>query len=153
MDGDKKLKHFIKQPVYKGGNQALTKAIYSALKYPKAALEHKTEGIVLVEYDIDYKGNVIDTRVLQGIGHGCDEEACRVVKLLKFDVPTTRGVRLLFHKKIKIQFKLPVATAEVLPPRPQQINVIYRYSVTATQKDAVPPDEKKKSITYHIKLG
>jgi TonB family protein len=152
MDGDKKLKHFIKQPTYKGGNEAFKNDIYSQLKYPKAAFELKVEGVIFLEYDIDYKGNVIDARVLQGIGHGCDEEACRVLKLLKFDVPATRGVRILFHKKAKIQFKLPQTPALEIPNQVQQVQVNYQYTITPTQPTVEKPNESP-AITYQIKLN
>lgn len=115
MEREKKPKNFIQQPEFPGGPKELTKFIYANLRYPAAALEAKTEGTVMVEYDIDYKGNVVDTRVLQPLGNGCDEEAVRVVRLLKFIVGKNRGMRVLFHKKAQIRFKLP-APAKVSPP-------------------------------------
>jgi protein TonB len=94
---EKKPKHFLKQPEYPGGPKAMSKFIYENLRYPKPALEAGKEGVVLVEYDINHEGRVVDTRVLQSIGHGCDEEAERVVRLLKFDVGKNRGVKVVFH--------------------------------------------------------
>jgi TonB family protein len=113
---EKKQKHFIQKPVYPGGDKALTEFIYKQLRYPESALSALPEGTVLVEYDIDYQGNVTDTRVLKGIGHGCDEEACRVVRLLKFQVGKNRGVHVVFHQKAKIQFKKPVPQPQPVAP-------------------------------------
>lgn len=145
MEREKKPKHFIQQPEFSGGPKELTKFIYSNLQYPQAALDAKIEGTVVVEYDIDYKGNVVDTRVLQGVGHGCDEEACRVVRLLKFTVGRNRGVRVLFHQKARIRFKLPAA-APAPAPAPQtgtmQINYVY------TAAPAAPAAEQPKTNTY-----
>lgn len=141
MEKDKKKPLFIHQPEYPGGPKALTKFIYDNLRYPKEALENGVEGMVIVDYDIDYQGNVTATRVLQGLGHGCDEEACRVVKLLKFDVPKNRGVRVLFHKKARIQFKKPKQQAAVPA---QQLQVNY----TVTPSPAVENQEENKSETY-----
>ena len=145
MEREKKPKHFIQQPEFPGGPKELTKFIYANLRYPAAALEAKTEGTVMVEYDIDYKGNVVDTRVLQPLGNGCDEEAVRVVRMLKFIVGKNRGMRVLFHKKAQIRFKLP-APAKVSPPAPQntgsmQVNYVYTAST-------LQPVEKPKTNTY-----
>jgi TonB family protein len=148
MDSDKKLKHFIKQPTFPGGNEAFKQAIYGQLRYPQAAFDKKLEGIVFIEYGIDYKGNVTDVRVLQGLGFGCDEEACRVIKTLKFDVPTTRGVRVLFHKKVKVQFKLPVAA-----PAPQTVQYTYISTPTLAVETPKANEPKPNVITYQIKLG
>lgn len=145
MEKEKKPKHFIQQPEFPGGPKELTKFIYSNLRYPSAALEAKIEGIVWIEYDIDYKGNVVETRVLQSIGYGCDEEAARVVRMLKFVVGRNRGVRVLFHKKAQIRFKLP-APAKIQAPVPQNtgsMQVNYVYTTTTPE-----PEEKPKTNTY-----
>lgn len=145
MEKEKKPKHFIQQPEFPGGPKELTKFIYANLRYPAAALEAKIEGTVWIEYDIDYKGNVVETRVLQPIGYGCDEEAARVVRMLKFVVGRNRGVRVLFHKKAQIRFKLP-APAKVPAPAPQNtgsMQVNYVYTTTTPE-----PAEKPKTNTY-----
>ncbi|MBK9335808.1 MAG: energy transducer TonB [Lewinellaceae bacterium] len=147
MEREKKPKHFIQQPEYPGGPKELTKFIYQHLRYPPEAVQGKIEGTVLLEYDIDYKGNVVDTRVLQGIGHGCDEEAARVVRLLKFAVGRNRGVRVLFHNKARIRFKLP-APAQVQKNAPQQpAQVQYNY-VTTTAAPAPDEQPKQPATTY-----
>jgi TonB family protein len=159
MDRDKKLKQFIKQPTYQGGNEAFKQAIYGQLRYPTDAIKHGTQGIVFIEYDIDYKGNVVETRLLQGIGHGCDEEACRVIKTLKFDVPTNRGMRIMFHKKVKVQFTLPnqaiIAPVTDLQPMQMSGQVQYHYTVTPSTPVVPKLDETKpasQTVTYHITI-
>jgi protein TonB len=146
MEKDKKKTVFIHQPEYQGGPKALTKFIYENLRYPQAALEAGVEGMVVIDYDIDHQGNVTATRVLQGIGHGCDEEACRVVRLLRFDVPKNRGLRVLFHKKARIQFKKPAQQAAA--PAPAQMQVTY--TVTAPAPAEMP--EEKPATTYHYTI-
>ncbi len=144
MEREKKPKHFIQQPEFDGGPKELTKFIYSNLRYPQAALNAKIEGTVVVDYDIDYKGNVVDTRVLQGLGHGCDEEAVRVVRLLKFIVGRNRGVRVLFHQKAHIRFKIPTAVSTPVPaPEPGSMQVNYVYTTTPPV-----PAEQPKTNTY-----
>ncbi len=65
MKKEKKERHFIEQPVYPGGDKAMTAFIYKHLRYPKNALDSKIQGIVYLEYGIDYQGNVVETRVIQ----------------------------------------------------------------------------------------
>jgi TonB family protein len=146
MAKDKKTL-FIHQPQFKGGPKELTKFIYSQLRYPKDALDAGVEGTVYIDYDIDYQGNVVAARVIQGIGHGCDEEACRVVQMLKFDVERNRGVHVLFHQKVKVVFKIPKPAPTPAPPTNLQV----AYTVTTS----APKTEKKPSeptYSYTIKL-
>ncbi|MCC6413726.1 MAG: energy transducer TonB [Saprospiraceae bacterium] len=151
MEKEKKQKHFLNQPSYPGGPKAITQFIYANLKYPDKALEAGVEGTVYLEAGIDHKGNIIETRVLQGIGHGCDEEAARVLRLLKFDVPKNRGVNVLFHKKFNIRFQKPV---QKTVPAPQQ-NMQIQYTVTNTPAEPTAPaptEPKPNMYTYTIKL-
>lgn len=98
-------KDFIRKPTYQGGQKALNAFIYSNIKMPKTALEASITGSVYLRYSIDSKGKVVETTVISSLGHGCDEEAVRVVKLLKFQVEKVFRRRVLFHKKIRIWFK------------------------------------------------
>jgi hypothetical protein len=38
-------------------------------------------------YTVDYKGKVTEAGIIAGIGHGCDEEALRIVRSMQFKVP------------------------------------------------------------------
>jgi TonB family protein len=151
---EKKQKHFIQQPVYKGGSKALTDFIYQNLRYPEAALESGAEGVVLVEYDIDYKGRVVATRVVKSVEKHCDEEACRVVRLLQFEVGKNRGVNVVFHQKAKIQFKVPKPQPAPIPALPNpnaqqpQMAFQYNYTVTTNEPAAPPSTEQPKEQVY-----
>ncbi len=149
MEKDRKKTKFIHQPEYPGGPSELTKFIYQHLRYPQAALDANVEGVVLVEYDIDYQGNVIATKVLHSLGLGCDEEASRVVRLLKFDVPKNRGVHVIFHQKARVQFKKPKPQPKVEQP----MQVSYTVSTTPkTEKKEAPKPKEEKTYTYTIKM-
>ena len=108
MPDQKKKKHFLKVPKYQGGNQAFNEFISKNLNYPAAALEGRIEGPVIVEYDITDDGFVHNPRILKGLGYGCDEEALRVVSLLRFEKVKNRGIRVRITKKTRINFRLPV---------------------------------------------
>ena len=109
MKKEKKPEQFIRQPGYPGGIEAMREFIRRNLRYPEIALKNKTEGTVSVNYEVDHEGNVIDTKIKNSLGDGCDEEALRIVKLLKFGVPKHKGLRVTFHKTINIHFRLPTA--------------------------------------------
>ncbi|MFT5166981.1 MAG: TonB family protein [Saprospiraceae bacterium] len=107
MKKERTDKHFIKHPVYVGGLKAMRQFISNNIKYPDIAKAHKIEGTVVLKYTINYKGEVIETKIMKGLGYGCDEEAIRLTKLLRFKIPKTRKIKVLFHKSIQIHFRLP----------------------------------------------
>lgn len=157
---EKKPKHFINHPTWPGGPKAMTEFIYKNLRYPKLAAEAKLEGTVFLKIEINNQGIVSDVQVLKGIGLGCDEEAARVLRLLKFDVAKNRGLRVLFHKDIRVQFKMAkAAPLPVLPEMPahQGQPMVLNYSVTTTPAaPAAKKEEPKKSggsYSYSISIG
>lgn len=100
-------KKFIDLPEYPGGKKAFQEYISQNLRYPKEALEKKIEGTVHVKYRVSGLGRVTEAEVTHGIGHGCDEEAIRVVKSLKYGKAKNRGVRVTATMRTKINFRLP----------------------------------------------
>ncbi|MCI5081228.1 MAG: energy transducer TonB [Saprospiraceae bacterium] len=146
MQKEKKEKNFIKKPIYEGGAKAMKAFIAKHLKYPPEALAQKTEGTVYLKYSIDHKGKVVDTQVISGIGHGCDEEAERLVKKLEFKVPKNRGVKVLFHKNIQIHFHLPKVA-------PKQTTTQLQYTLIpqkTTKQDQSKQNDKGGSYSYTI---
>ncbi len=144
MEKGKKPKHFLNQPVFPGGPKALTQFIYANLRYPESAAESGTEGMVVIEYDINHQGVVTVTRVLQGLGADFDEEARRVVKLLRFDVAKNRGLRVIFHQKAYIEFKKPLPLPK--PVEPPVFSMQYVVVAEAAPKPAA------EVYTYTVSL-
>ncbi len=167
MDKDSRDKRFIRKPIFRGGNKEFSKFITANLKYPAAALEAKIEGTVRVKYDIDNKGDVIKTKVLSSVGHGCDEEAVRVIKLLKFDIPKgPRKLKIIFHRTTKIKFAIPIVEKKVAKPSPKQLvekdkqlvekdkqgaNLSYQY--TNKSKNKKQKEDKKAQQTYNYTVS
>ena len=115
------------------------------LKYPKQALENKVEGSVFIQYQINPEGKVSDTKVLKGLGHGCDEEALRLVKALEFKPwrgPENNNVKITSRQKIAIHFRLKDVK------QPAKINYTYTQQ-KPTQEE--PPVQQK--FGYTIKFG
>lgn len=69
--------------VYPGGEAALLKHISQNITYPKAAMEKKIEGLVLVNFNIGTDGAVTDVQVARSLSPECDAEAVRVIKKLE----------------------------------------------------------------------
>ena len=85
-----------------------------------------------------------DVKIIKGIGGGCDEEAVRLVRMLAFNLEHTRGVRVLFHKKIQIHFRLPVERPVRQPV--QEIG----YTITPAKKTTPETPRTQKSYTITI---
>ncbi|MEM1216185.1 MAG: energy transducer TonB [Bacteroidota bacterium] len=153
MKKERKPESFLQQPSYPGGQQAMLNFLRNNLRYPAEARKNKVDGTVRIRMDINHDGKVTAAKVLSSLGYGCDEEAQRVVKLLKFEVPKNRRVRAVFHKTINIHFNYkeapqpPKAKPVVAPPGPT-------YTVTKGQtiKGQVKAPSKGKSYTYTIKV-
>lgn len=56
-------------------------SVFLALKvnYPELAKKKKIEGTVTISFDIDSTCSVVNRKVVNGIGYGCDEEALKVM--------------------------------------------------------------------------
>jgi len=106
MSENQHKKRFLNLPKYIGGSQAFKEFITQNLNYPADALEANIEGSVIVEYDISDEGVVLNPRVLKSLGYGCDEEAIRVVSLLRFEKVKNRGVRVKVTTKTTINFRI-----------------------------------------------
>lgn len=94
-------------PSFPGGETARNKFLAENIVYPKPATESGIQGTVYVSFIVDTKGNIMDVKILRGIGSGCDEEAIRVVKLMPRWKPGRQNgklVRVLFN--MPIYFKL-----------------------------------------------
>lgn len=120
--------------------------IAEQLRYPDLALAQRVEGTVSVRFDIDHKGEVGDAKIIgHGLGHGCDEEAIRLVKSMKFKVDTPRGLRVVHHKTLQIHFRLPQAQAAAQTE--MQVNYITPESASKEEQPS------SGGYSYFITLG
>jgi len=130
----KKKKKFVIAPKYAGGSKALDSFVKANLQYPPEALVNKIGGQVLVSYSVDDQGFVVEANVLNGIGFGCDSEALRLVKMLRYEAVKNRGINLITNMKIAINFNLP------------QTEIQINYSTSTDEKKIGL--SKNKSIVY-----
>ena len=144
MKKERKDKHFVKKPEYPGGTKAMQKFLAKEKKYPNEAKAHKIEGTVHLRYTINHRGKVIKTKVISGLGYGCDEEAERIVKLLKFEVPHTHKMKVQYHKTIHIHFRMPKSS---------QLQTKISYSLAGDTKLSPESQIKKEDKSYHYKIS
>ena len=138
-----KPESFIKQPKYPGGKKALDEFIRTNLQYPEDALKNRVEGSVVIKYDVDVFGKVSGAAIVHGIGYGCDEEALRLVNMLKYEKKRYQGLRVTFHQSISIHFRLP---GRGIKPQQQEIKIQYQY----TEKN---PAKSEGKISWTIIPG
>ncbi len=132
----KKSRKFLKYPQVEGGKQGFIKFIKENLQYPKEAIEAKIEGSVLLWVEISDEGKLLQTKIEKGLGYGCDEEALRLVKLLKYEKARNRNVRVKSKNKIRIDFKL------------QKIEQQLSYTISLKNNAQKAETDKNKKTTY-----
>jgi TonB family protein len=129
-------------PEYPGGSQALQEFIAKNIRYPLEAREAGIEGDVIVAYEVTDNGLVINPHIVKGLGHGCDEEALRIIGLLRFEKVRNIRVRVRVSKRTIIHFRLPKL----------------KFNYTVTQADKPPetktgsPRENDQKYTYTIDI-
>ena len=130
-DMKRSKKKFVHKPEYPGGKEYFKKFLKENLVYPKEALEHQIEGTVFLAAEVNDLGEVLQVNVEKGIGYGCDEEAMRLVKMMKYGKVTNRGLRVKTWKKLRINFRLADH---------QSKRFSYQYSVKEKKSTPSKPD-------------
>ena len=93
-------------PVFTGGDQAYYAYLRQNAHYPAGALEQNLAGAVYVGFVVDEQGRICDAEVVKGCGHGFDEEALRVIRLMPWWQPgrvASRPVRVA--RTLRIVFR------------------------------------------------
>jgi protein TonB len=90
-----------------GGMQKFYEYVGSKLMYPAQARRLGVEGKVFVEFVVQTDGTITDTRVVKGIGAGCDEEARNVIASSpKWTPGKNKGVVVKHRMVMPISFAL-----------------------------------------------
>ncbi len=159
MKKERREDSFIKQPYYTGGDQALKDFINMHLRYPELSQANKVEGDVHIRYDINHKGEVTDTKIIGGLDELCNEEAVRVVKMLRFIVPKTpRHLKVTFHKNIRIHFHIHETKVQTTNPLhaqdlPSNQGMQINYTVVSSQtKSTIEKEGTLTSYSYTVRI-
>ena len=135
----KKKKKFLEKPQYPGGAKALREFVKAHLQYPKDAMEQRIEGVVTIGYQVNDDGMVENPTVIKSLCPSCNEEAIRLVQMLRYDKARNRGIRLKMNSKLNIHFRL--ATAPTSPT--------ISYTVTSSSKKS---DSHTSSGSYNYSI-
>lgn len=90
-------------PQFPGGDLELRKYIAGNVHYPEIAKENGIQGRVFVQFVVNAKGFVEQTKIARGVDPSLDKEALRIIKSLpKWEPGKQRG------KPVKVQFTVPI---------------------------------------------
>ena len=87
-----------------GGTAAIVAAIQRAARYPSKALSNGIEGRVFVSFTVNAQGEVVDAKVLKGLGYGLDEETLRAINTLPKFIPGKQNGR-----EVSVSFSVPIS--------------------------------------------
>ena len=144
MKDEKKPRKFLNLPEYPGGKKAFNIYLRQNLKYPEEALKAGVEGDVIITYEVNDNGEVLNPRVKHGIGYGCDQEALNLISGLKFAGAKNRGVRVKSRFTTRIPFRLPL--------KRENKTINYQITYQAGEKKPGAENTGKQSYTWQIPL-
>jgi len=88
-------------------NNSLFRFLAQNIKYPANARNNNIKGKVILQLLIDECGYIKESKVLSGIGYGCDEEAIRLTKIMpRWYSAKKAGKRVKSYYVLPISFKL-----------------------------------------------
>lgn len=93
-------------PLIPKGLRGLPAYIGENLRYPEDARRRDIQGKVGVEFVIETSGNVSNLRAVEALGAGCDDEAMRLIRSMKWRPAFKTGRRVRSIVKMDIQFRL-----------------------------------------------
>jgi TonB family protein len=91
-------------PEFPGGLDAFIRFIQRNTHYPNAARTDNISGQVTVSFVVERDGTIIEIKVQRGLGHGCDEEAVRVMKLSPRWKPGMQN-----GKPVRVAYSVPIS--------------------------------------------
>jgi len=142
-----KKKNFLRIPTFPEGKDGYKRFIKENIVYPVQALSNKIEGSVYLVYTVNNLGEIVDVNITKGIGYGCDEEAIRVIRLMKYEPARNRGIKMKVEMKTRINFKLPENIINT-----NQSEIQLNYSATTSEKANSPEPKSQAVYNYTINL-
>ncbi len=138
------------QELKRCSDKAMLEFIYKNIKYPAAARNAKTEGMVVVSFVVEKDGTISTPKVLREIGNGCGDEAVRVVKLMEEqNMRWTPGKQN--GKAVRVQFNLPVRykldNTEQATPEKNQIDTVFTFNPETYEETMTTVDHSKNKVT------
>lgn len=99
---------YVMQPGYPWGEKALTKFVQENIVYPPLCRQHRIEGTVDVNIEIQTDGKVGEVKVTKSVNELLDAEAIRVCKTLpEFCAGSINGKHVKMWYPLSVTFQLP----------------------------------------------
>ena len=93
-------------PMIAKGTRGLPAFLAENMRYPEDARRRDIQGKVGVEFVVETSGNVSNLRAVEALGAGCDDEAMRLIRSMKWRPAFKAGQRVRSIVKMDIQFRL-----------------------------------------------
>ncbi|MCB9016281.1 MAG: TonB family protein [Lentimicrobiaceae bacterium] len=93
-------------PIFTRENINLAGFVAANLVYPEAAIKQNLSGTVKIGFIVEPHGRISNTIVLNSLGAGCNEEALRLVHLIKWMPGTIHQQAVRTRMSISINFSL-----------------------------------------------
>lgn len=142
-------------PQFPGGMDSLAAFISGNLNYPGQAKIDGISGKVMIGFVVEKDGAVSEVKVIDGVGHGCDEEAVRVVKAMPDWTPGTQD-----GEAVRVSFVLPISFAldkgsdqevhkvvEQMPEFPGGVDELISFTASNIR---YPEEAKRDSVTGKV---
>ncbi|QQQ29162.1 energy transducer TonB [Chryseobacterium indoltheticum] len=95
------------EPVFPGGPTAMSIFVSKNLKYPRDAVNHNIQGLLLARLTITKEGTAKFEEFFRKLGYGCEEEVQRIIKKMPKWTPAMLGDRPVESEYVlKVNFKL-----------------------------------------------
>lgn len=92
---------------YAYGNASLFEFISTNIRYPVNAMHQHISGTVYINVEIDASGNVGDVKILRGVQKDINNEALRVIQLIKDWLPAIQnGIKIQSTITIPVKFEI-----------------------------------------------
>lgn len=91
-------------PVYNSDPNGILRYVSSNISYPELAKSIGIEGTVYVSFVVNELGKIEGSKVVRGIGYGCDEEVLKVVNKM----PTWLKAGRNAGRAVKVRYNIPV---------------------------------------------
>ena len=91
-------------PSYVGGQSALMRYLVENVRYPKAAVEAKQQGRVVINFIVEKDGAISNVNVVRSVTPTLDAEAVRVIKAMPKWVPGKQDGQF-----VRVKYNVPVS--------------------------------------------
>ena len=94
-----------RNPVANGGDENFWNIVNSQIVYPDRAWRARLEGDVVLTMTISEKGQLVELKVIQEVGGGCEEEAFKAIQLAS----TNRFIPAMKDgKPVKVRYNVSI---------------------------------------------